>query len=172
MSVANKSASSHCTIYSKEEGIPHKNIDLVDYIKNGKPDFTIYFDLDSAFLKPEEITKLIEFGKKFETNRENIITYLIGYTDVTGSIIKNDHLSSERIKSVLLELIQLGFKRNQIISTSLGEVENVSSKIINPKAEAIPDRGNVRNDNIQDTYKDRKVEIRVIEKITNLHEDE
>ena len=82
-----------------------------DYIKkeieeNGTVSiYGITFDFDSDKIKPESKTTLDEISK-FLSNNPNISLYIVGHTDMKGTLAYNKGLSQRRSESVVNELVQ------------------------------------------------------------------
>ncbi len=65
----------------------------------------IYFDTDKATLKPQSSAALAEMAKLLESRRE-LNVYVVGHTDMQGSLAHNQALSESRARAVVDELAE------------------------------------------------------------------
>jgi outer membrane protein OmpA-like peptidoglycan-associated protein len=107
---------------------------VVDMIVNLKPIEVgmtynlndIYFDFNSADLRPESKIVIAEFYEFLEEN-PTIKVSIEGHTDNVGSEVDNLKLSQSRAKSVYNELLTLGISPGRISSKGFGESRPVES---------------------------------------------
>ena len=66
--------------------------------------YGIYFDYDSATIRPESEPALKAISEILEQNHE-LEVYIVGHTDMTGSLAYNMELSQRRADSVVKELV-------------------------------------------------------------------
>ena len=83
----------------------------------------VYFDFDSAVLKPKAIEQLKPLGEALSSNDLGYGRYLImGHTDAKGSAAYNQTLSEQRAASVRKYLVQRFLVQpNALVSIGLGE---------------------------------------------------
>ncbi|MHA7131129.1 OmpA family protein [Algoriphagus namhaensis] len=80
--------------------------DIAREIKSsGKATFYgVYFDNDKSEVKPESSETLSEIAKYLQTYPE-VLMYVVGHTDSTGSLSHNQELSQRRAESVVAYLV-------------------------------------------------------------------
>ena len=85
----------------------------------------VYFDFDSATLKPEAIEQLKPLGEALSTADLGSGRYLImGHTDAKGSVSYNQTLSEQRAASVRKYLVQrFLLQPDALVSIGLGETQ-------------------------------------------------
>ena len=85
----------------------------------------MYFDFDSATLKPEAIEQLKPLGEALSTADLGSGRYLImGHTDAKGSVSYNQTLSEQRAASVRKYLVQrFLLQPDALVSIGLGETQ-------------------------------------------------
>jgi OOP family OmpA-OmpF porin len=86
----------------------------------------VYFDTDSATLKPEsyaDLDRLVDVLKRVPTIRGAIE----GHTDSTGSDAHNQSLSERRAAEVLDYLVEHGADRSRFESKGFGEAQPIAS---------------------------------------------
>jgi len=66
--------------------------------------YGIYFDYDSATIRPESEPALKAISEIVAQNRD-LEVYIVGHTDMTGSLAYNMELSQRRAESVVNELV-------------------------------------------------------------------
>ncbi len=106
----------------------------------------VYFDFDSATLRPESFASLddlVEIMKK----RPTMTVELAGHTDARGDAAYNLKLSRARANAVRDYLIAHGIDRNRVTAKGYGELEPVAS-----------------NDTPEGRQRNRRTELRVITK--------
>lgn len=86
----------------------------------------IYFETNSAELKPESYDQLDELAG-WLIKHENSIIEISGHTDNTGDESINEKLSKERVRSVGLYLIKVkGIKRNRLMAKGYGSSQPIA----------------------------------------------
>ncbi|MFA5781132.1 MAG: OmpA family protein [Bacteroidales bacterium] len=89
--------------------------------------FSIYFDFNSAEIKPEHHIKIVEAVKKLKTD-PNIKLQIVGHADKTGSVEYNKTLSGKRIQAIVDVLIKsYSIDISRIIKTPVGKTDPLSS---------------------------------------------
>jgi outer membrane protein OmpA-like peptidoglycan-associated protein len=67
--------------------------------------YGVYFDLDKAAIKPESKPALDEIAKLLKT-RPDLRLFVVGHTDMTGSLDHNRTLSEARARAVVAALVE------------------------------------------------------------------
>jgi peptidoglycan-associated lipoprotein len=80
---------------------------------------TVYFDFDSAKVKPSEVHKLDAVAAAMKGNSKNLI--IEGYTDERGTAEYNRALGERRAQSCRTELVRLGVSAGRITTISYGK---------------------------------------------------
>lgn len=80
---------------------------------------TVYFDFDSAKIKPGEVHKLEAVAEVMKGNSKNLIVE--GYTDERGTAEYNRALGERRAQSCRTELIHLGVSAGRVTTISYGK---------------------------------------------------
>ena len=89
--------------------------------------YGIYFDFDSAEIKPESKPTLDEIAKLLKDN-PSLKLYVIGHTDSVGELEYNMDLSKRRAESVVKELIEkYGIKKERLRAFGVGPLSPVAS---------------------------------------------
>lgn len=89
--------------------------------------YGLYFDTDSAVLKPESNPTLIEMAKWLKDNPKNNV-FIVGHTDMQGSVEHNVKLSKARGGAVVEALIkQHGIKRERLTGEGVGPFSPMSN---------------------------------------------
>jgi outer membrane protein OmpA-like peptidoglycan-associated protein len=81
----------------------------------------VWFDYDSAALRPEAIETLVTISRQVETMGEGTVLEILGHTDSTGSWWYNDDLSVRRARSVEQALLLAGVASNTVTIRGMGE---------------------------------------------------
>lgn len=79
----------------------------------------IYFQPNMVDIEADQVVKIARIAGML-TVVEGVDIEIIGYTDSTGDVDRNQHLSMERARSVLALLVSLGVERDRLSSTGLG----------------------------------------------------
>jgi outer membrane protein OmpA-like peptidoglycan-associated protein len=91
--------------------------------------YGIYFDFDKAEIKPESEPTLTEIAKLLETNPQ-LNLYVVGHTDMKGSLDYNINLSKHRADAVVKELVeQYKVAQGRLSSEAVGPLAPVSSNL-------------------------------------------
>jgi outer membrane protein OmpA-like peptidoglycan-associated protein len=89
--------------------------------------YGIYFDTDKATVKAESTPTLAEMAKWLKTNASANV-YIVGHTDMQGSVERNQKLSRERAASVIAVLIKdHGIKPDRLAAEGVGPLAPVAS---------------------------------------------
>jgi len=89
--------------------------------------YGIYFDLDSANIKPESEPDLKAIADLLKTNA-SLKLYVVGHTDMTGSIDYNVGLSLERAQAVVTALVdEYGIAAGRLTAKGAGPLCPVGS---------------------------------------------
>jgi outer membrane protein OmpA-like peptidoglycan-associated protein len=88
--------------------------------------YGIYFDFDSATLKPESMRTLNEILQLLR-ERPNLNLIIEGHTDSTGTEKYNLDLSQRRSQSVVNWLLEHQINRSRVVPKGHGEAEPISS---------------------------------------------
>lgn len=80
---------------------------------------TVYFDYDSAKIKPSEVSKLEAIAAVLKGNSKNLIVE--GNTDERGTAEYNRALGERRAEAAREELIRLGIAASRITTISYGK---------------------------------------------------
>ncbi|MCF8365515.1 MAG: OmpA family protein [Bacteroidales bacterium] len=89
--------------------------------------YGIYFDFDKSTVKPESASTLIEIAKLLNSNPEMNL-YVVGHTDMKGSLDYNLNLSKQRADAVVKELVdQFGIDPKRMAGQGVGPLCPVSS---------------------------------------------
>ncbi|UYL07478.1 OmpA family protein [Bdellovibrio sp. SKB1291214] len=84
----------------------------------------ILFDTGKSTLKPAAQSNISELAQIMKKYPENILT-VRGYTDDTGTAVKNNPLSKDRAEAVRAQLIASGVPANTITSIGMGATNPV-----------------------------------------------
>ena len=107
----------------------------------------IYFEINSADLKPESYDQLDELASWLTKNSTSIIE-IAGHTDNTGNENVNEKLSKERVRNVGLYLIKVkGIKKSRLMGKGYGSTQPIAS-----------------NETDLGRQKNRRVEITILKK--------
>jgi peptidoglycan-associated lipoprotein len=79
----------------------------------------VYFDYDSARIKPSEFSKIEAVANALKGNNKNII--IEGHTDERGTAEYNRALGERRAQAAREELIHLGIAASRITTISYGK---------------------------------------------------
>ena len=97
----------------------------------------IFFDTDEATLKPES-TPALEQVAALLSGRQDLDVYVVGHTDMQGSLEHNRNLSTRRAAAVVNELAQsYGIERSRMDGYGVGPLA--------PQASNNNDRGRAKN---------------------------
>jgi len=89
--------------------------------------YGIYFDFDKAEVKPESESTLIEIAQLLKKN-PSINLYVVGHTDMKGSLEYNINLSKNRANSVVSELVKkYGITQNRLSGHGVGPLSPIST---------------------------------------------
>jgi outer membrane protein OmpA-like peptidoglycan-associated protein len=89
--------------------------------------YGIYFDTDKATLKAESAPTLAEMAKWLKTNA-NAKVFIVGHTDMQGSVERNQKLSRDRAASVVGALANdHGIKPDRLTADGVGPLAPVAS---------------------------------------------
>ena len=89
--------------------------------------YGIYFDTDKATLKAESAPTLAEMAKWLKTNASAKV-FIVGHTDMQGSIERNQKLSRDRAASVIVALTRdHGIKADRLDADGVGPLAPVAS---------------------------------------------
>jgi len=80
---------------------------------------TVYFDYDSARIKPGEVSKLEAVATALKANNKNIVVE--GHTDERGTAEYNRALGERRAQAAREELVRLGVAASRITTISYGK---------------------------------------------------
>jgi len=113
----------------KEEMVPVKAEDLAKNIKESghAAVHQIYFDTDSARLKPESDPALNEIGSLLKGDPK-LKLYVVGHTDNTGTLAHNMTLSLQRARAVMDALVsRYGAKPGALQAHGVGSLAPVET---------------------------------------------
>lgn len=89
--------------------------------------YGLTFDTDSAVIKPESASTLLEMAKAFEGS-PGIKAYIVGHTDNVGSLMHNLELSQRRAEAVVNALItRHHIAANRLVAKGLASLSPVAS---------------------------------------------
>lgn len=89
--------------------------------------YGIYFDTDKATLKSESFPTIKEIVSLLNTNPQ-LNVYIVGHTDMTGSLEHNISLSGERAMSVVNELVtKYKINKSRLTPKGVGPLAPISS---------------------------------------------
>jgi outer membrane protein OmpA-like peptidoglycan-associated protein len=88
--------------------------------------YGIYFDTDSAVVKPESQPQVAELVKFLQANPSQAI-YVVGHTDMTGPLERNLELSKRRAESVVAALTAAGIPAARVTARGVGPLAPVAS---------------------------------------------
>lgn len=89
--------------------------------------YGIYFDNDKATLKTESTPTLAEMAKWLKTNASAKV-FIVGHTDMQGSVERNQKLSRDRAASVITALTKdHGIKADRLAAEGIGPLAPVAS---------------------------------------------
>ncbi|MGD8439765.1 MAG: OmpA family protein [Holophagae bacterium] len=87
----------------------------------------IFFDTDTAVITPESTAALNEIAKLFDENPD-LTAYVVGHTDMTGSLEHNLDLSQRRAAAVVEALVtQHGISRDRLTARGVGPLAPIGS---------------------------------------------
>ncbi len=87
----------------------------------------VFFDTDTAVITPESAAALKEIAKLFDTHPD-LTAYVVGHTDMTGSLEHNLDLSQRRAAAVVEALVtQYGVSRDRLTARGVGPLAPVGS---------------------------------------------
>jgi OmpA-OmpF porin, OOP family len=81
--------------------------------------YGIYFDTGKSNIKPESKPTIVEIDKMLKQNTK-LKLFVIGHTDMDGSLESNMKLSSDRAASVVKALIENGIQASRLKSGGVG----------------------------------------------------
>ena len=87
----------------------------------------VWFDYDSAALRPEALATLAELTRTLRAMDGSSVLEVVGHTDSTGSWYYNQDLSERRASSVRQTLLYSGIDRNQVTMRGAGEGDPAAS---------------------------------------------
>lgn len=91
--------------------------------------YGIYFDTDKSTLKAESAPTLAEMAKWLKTNA-NTNVFIVGHTDMQGSLERNQKLSRDRAASVIVALTkEHGINANRLAADGVGPLAPLASNI-------------------------------------------
>ncbi len=94
--------------------------------------YDVYFDVNSATLKPESAHALAEMASLLAEN-PTLKVYIVGHTDMTATLESNLRLSAERAQSVVNALVaQRAASASQISAQGVGPLAPVASNQAEP----------------------------------------
>lgn len=89
--------------------------------------YGIYFDTDKATLKTESTPTLAEMAKWLKSNASAKV-FIVGHTDMQGSVERNQKLSRDRAASVIAALTKdHGIKADRLAAEGIGPLAPVAS---------------------------------------------
>ena len=89
--------------------------------------YGIYFDTDKATLKTESTPTLVEMAKWLKTNASAKV-FIVGHTDMQGSVERNQKLSRDRAASVIAALTKdHGIKADRLNAEGVGPLAPVAN---------------------------------------------
>ncbi len=89
--------------------------------------YGIYFDNDKATLKPESAPTLVEMAKWLKSNAAAKV-FIVGHTDMQGTLERNQKLARERAASVVAALTKdYGIKADRLTADGVGPLAPVAS---------------------------------------------
>ncbi len=89
--------------------------------------YGIYFDTDKATLKTESTPTLVEMAKWLKTNGGAKV-FIVGHTDMQGSVERNQKLSRDRAASVIAALTKdHGIKADRLNAEGVGPLAPVAN---------------------------------------------
>jgi OOP family OmpA-OmpF porin len=81
--------------------------------------YGIYFDTGKSDIKPESKPTIVEIEKMLKQNSK-LKLFVVGHTDIDGSLESNMKLSSDRAASVVKALIENGIQASRLKSGGVG----------------------------------------------------
>jgi outer membrane protein OmpA-like peptidoglycan-associated protein len=90
-------------------------------------DLGIWFDYDSAALRPEALATLVALATRLQAMGAGTVLEIVGHTDSRGSWDYNLDLSGRRAESVRSALLLAGTSSSRMGSRSMGESDPVRS---------------------------------------------
>jgi len=108
------------TTMARWTGAPRRAAPQAEVAAFEATDCIVYFDVDSAQIRPDQEGKLDVCGQYFASHPEENLK-LAGYADERGDDEYNDQLAERRAEAVMHELIQRGVRRDQLEIKSYGE---------------------------------------------------
>jgi outer membrane protein OmpA-like peptidoglycan-associated protein len=88
--------------------------------------YGIFFDTDSAVVKPESQSQVAELVKFLQANPAQAI-YVVGHTDMIGPLERNLDLSKRRAESVVAALTAAGIPAARVTPRGVGPLAPVAS---------------------------------------------
>lgn len=89
--------------------------------------YGIYFDTDKATLKAESAPTLVEMGKWLKSNASTKV-FIVGHTDMQGSVERNQKLSRDRAAAVIAVMTrEYGIKADRMTPDGVGPVAPVAT---------------------------------------------
>ena len=89
--------------------------------------YGIYFDTDKATLKAESAPTLLEMAKWLKANASTQV-FIVGHTDMQGSVERNQKLSRERAAAVIAVMTrEHGIKADRLTPDGVGPVAPVAT---------------------------------------------
>ena len=89
--------------------------------------YGIYFDTDKATLKSESTPTLAEMAKWLKANASAKV-FVVGHTDMQGSVERNQKLSRDRAASVIAALTkEYGIQADRLAAEGVGPLAPVAS---------------------------------------------
>jgi len=94
-------------------------------VSSASPELVIYFDNDSAQVRPADLERLQSFVMMFPINRQPLFL-ITGHTDSNHSDTYNIRLSERRSKSAQTAMVEMGVPITQTALRALGESSPVA----------------------------------------------
>jgi len=111
---------------ARGRSLPESKVVVDTVISRSEILFSIYFDFNSAEIKPEHQIKIVEAVKKLKAD-PNIKLNIVGHADKVGGAEYNQTLSGKRIQAIVDVLIKsYGIDISRIIKTPLGKTDPLS----------------------------------------------
>ena len=88
-------------------------------------DLGVWFDYDSAWLRPEAVSTLVTLARRLEEMRPGAMLEIVGHTDSMGTWDYNLDLSARRANSVRSALLMAGVPSSILGTRAMGESDPV-----------------------------------------------
>jgi OmpA-OmpF porin, OOP family len=104
--------------------------------------YGLYFDTDSAVVKPESQPQVAEIVKFLQANASQAI-FVVGHTDMSGTLEHNLELSKRRAESVVAALAAAGIPATRVGARGVGPLAPVASnadeagRVLNRRVEIV-----------------------------------